>query len=685
MSLISDRGGVAARIARWLPLAALLCCGATQAQFLDAPAQQKIRAATFEVVMLKPDEPSVTYERPLPLELLDYQFRTDKYFSVGTAFAIGDHRFVTAAHVLSLGIASLWGQPALRDGTGKIYPIGKVLKYSTSQDFAVFSLAEEPAVQPLDIGPHPALNETVYAVGNALGEGVVIRDGQYTSDTPEERDGKWKWLRFSAAASPGNSGGPLLDKDGKVIGVVLRKSPNENLNYALSIDDLLAAKDNTALIDNRDTYSLDLFDYKQTETLKQEFELPKSYADFSKTFCDIVYAFDDRILQDLLKNNADKIFPRAEGATELLHSIQSGDTPGLVAKGQDDSWSVHRPPQGSRSDLGHNGFVSMARFPGNNPFNALFLVRLRRPDDTAADPFYADSRLYMDSLLKGLPLRRSVGQENVRITSLGKAQTDAVFVDSYQRKWQLRQWPVPFQNFLLVSLALPVPEGYVALIRAVPLAQLHENVNDFEAMADYIDVAYGGTLAQWQDFLKQGKLQPAALQPIQIQADYGKSLRYASPRLSFSYTPALQKITPNSELYLDFSYFDDHGRTVWDVARIKADEDAHNKSFVSIARNIEPVPSMTDEFKSRWSKIAHRQHPYDGVIANDGDLSAIHGVHQPAAASTDAGGAVLYTLMVQNDGIATQEVMQGKLDQLTQGLSIKDDLAPKAINADAQD
>src|SRR5581483_8096915 len=98
----------------------------------------------------------------------------------------------------------------------------------------------------LDTNAKPSLNSVVYAVGNALGTGVVIRDGLYTSDTPEDENGRWKWMRFSAAASPGNSGGPLLDQDGKVIGVVLMKSPNENLNYALPIGEVLNATSSMA-------------------------------------------------------------------------------------------------------------------------------------------------------------------------------------------------------------------------------------------------------------------------------------------------------------------------------------------------------------------------------------------------------------------------------------------------------
>lgn len=678
--MISRRGfSAAVRSIRWIWLAAALCCAPVRAEQLDAPTQQKIRAATFEVVMLKPDEPDITYEKPLPLDLLPYQFRNDKYFSVGTAFAIGNHQFVTAAHVLSLGIVSQWGEPELRDGSGKVYKIDKILKYSTSQDFAVFSVTDEPAVAPLEAGPHPALGETVYAVGNALGEGVVIRDGSYTSDTPEERDGRWKWLRFSAAASPGNSGGPLLDKDGKVIGVVLRKSPNENLNYALSIDDLLAAKDNTALLDARVTYQLDVFEYKQTETLTQEFALPQSFAEFSKAYADIWYPFEDRILQDLLKNNAATIFPRGDGAVRLLHSVQYGDAPGLVAEAQDGNWSVSRPGQGNRSDLGHNGYVSVGRRSN------MILMRMRRPDDVQAQKFYSDSRQYMDNLLKAQPLYRGVGQENIKMTSLGKARLDEVFTDSYQRKWQLRQWPVPFQNYVVISLALPVPEGYVAMIRAAPTAQVHEHVNDLKAMADFIDVSYAGTLAQWQEFRKLSDLQPAALQPIALQIDYGSSLRYTSPRLSFSYTPALQKISADSRLYLDFSYFSDHGQTVWDVARVKIDEDANNKAAVLITRHMEPAPSMDDDYKNLWSKLVNRQHPYDSVLISENDLSSIRGVRQPETAAAAGEEGVLYGVTVQKDGQSTQEILKAGLDQLMQNLSARDDRSATAASTEPHD
>ena len=189
---------------------AWMAAGAARADAtLDASLLPGIQSATFEVVAAKPRD-TLSYEKPLPMDLLPYQERTDKYYSVGTAFAIGPNRFVTAAHVLMIGYQSLWGPPELRDASGKVYAIDKVEKFALRRDFVVFSLVDPPKVAPLAIDATPSLNQVVFSVGNALGTGVVIRNGLYTSDTPEEQDGQWKWIRFSAAASPGNSCGSML-------------------------------------------------------------------------------------------------------------------------------------------------------------------------------------------------------------------------------------------------------------------------------------------------------------------------------------------------------------------------------------------------------------------------------------------------------------------------------------------
>ncbi len=66
---------------------------------IDARIRDLIREATFEIIIKKPEKDSLSYERPLPLDLLPYSIRTDKYYSIGTAFAISEKHLLSAAHV----------------------------------------------------------------------------------------------------------------------------------------------------------------------------------------------------------------------------------------------------------------------------------------------------------------------------------------------------------------------------------------------------------------------------------------------------------------------------------------------------------------------------------------------------------------------------------------------------------
>ena len=57
------------------------------ADSMDPKILARVQAATFEVVAAKPVDDNLVYEKPLPLDLLPFQERNDKYYSVGTAFA----------------------------------------------------------------------------------------------------------------------------------------------------------------------------------------------------------------------------------------------------------------------------------------------------------------------------------------------------------------------------------------------------------------------------------------------------------------------------------------------------------------------------------------------------------------------------------------------------------------------
>ena len=636
---------------------------------LDPSVLQKVQAATFEVVIPKPVNDPLTYEKPLPLDLLPYQFRNDKYLSIGTAFALGGNRYVTAAHVINLGIGSLMGAPALRDADGHVYAIDKITQFSLGQDFVVFSLATQPAkVAALETNTKPALNNLVYAVGNALGTGVVVRDGLYTSDTPEDQDGRWKWMRFSAAAFPGNSGGPLLDKDGKIIGIVLMKSPNENLNYALPIDEVLKAPDHLAVIDKRFPYQASFLDTSQTGTFKEQFALPKSFADFSATYLKLRDAFVDDQLKKLRDTNADQLFPNGDGSNRLLHANADLRTfPSIIRRNSNGTWLMTRP-QVSHSSLQKNGFLETSVVGGN-----LLLMHLRKPDDLSASELYSHPKQFVDLTLKSWSFFRNVGSEKVRVTSLGEPTQQTIYSDTYQRHWQVRVWPIAYGDAVAIAFSLPVPDGYVSMIRLVPASQQHPALLDMQATCDFVNMSYGGTLAQWKDYLTNTALLPSAFSGIDLRIDYGHQFTFHSKRFSLSYTPDLQKIDPDSYLNLGFGYIangasQDHRTVSWEVADVEARPDTHEKTRININRHIAPTDDLDDSFRNQWDKFRHRQPPDDSVAYSKDDMTRIATVvGEPSDSST-----VLYTAFVAAEGSVPQEIMKSQLDRLVKGLQVNE-------------
>ena len=619
---------------------------------LSNSVQQSIRAATFEVVQLKPPDGEVTYERPLPLELIPYQQRTDKYRSIGTAFAIGPNRYVTAAHVINLGTGSQFGPPALRDGAGKVYDIDQVLKYSERRDFVVFTLRDPPrTARSLAPGGKPALNAAVFAVGNALGEGVIIRDGVYTSDTPEELDGQWKWLRFSAAASPGNSGGPLVDDHGRVVGVVLRKSPAENLNVALPISELLNAKDGEARVGARLPVRMAMFDASETVTFDERFDLPKPLADFSSTLRDLSVKLITGAEQKLLEHNAAHLFPRGPGSDRLLYTVDRMAFPRLMHEDANKSW-VANAPQMQTVQLDANGFVEQSAG----------FVRLRVPDGMSLATLYGDDKLYLDMLLKAHVLRRTVGSDSVRVTSLGKPQHSAHFTDRWGRTWQVRDWAIPYDDQILTAVSLPTPEGYVAALTTVGSGYNELVHRSQQIICDYLALTLSGSLAQWQDYLAQPGMQPKAFETLKIEIDPTQEVGFHSGYFDLTVKPELVSLSKDSMLFLDFGFTGTADAASWSVQRVVVSERLHTENWVHAIRRTEPPASLPDSFQSNWTKHKTHSFPFDGQIESQNGQTRISAAVPPPGAGPNP--RVLFGLEVTREGVQTQASMARRLELL---------------------
>ncbi len=627
-----------------------------------------ISEAVYEVVVLKPTKDSLQYEKPLPMDLLPYAIRTDKYYSVGTAFAISSSEFVSAAHVMNLGNGSQFKEFFLRDGWGEVYAIEKILKYSKNRDFIVFSLRGAKVKRFFAVNKSPRLNQKVYAVGNALGEGVVIRDGLYTSDTPEEEAGEWKWIRFSAAASPGNSGGPLLDRDGKVIGIVLRKSPGENLNYAVPIAEVLRAHPNLAAVQMKVRYLLDNMDMTQRETLKKEIPLPKTYEELNSEMNTIMAQFSDKLLKGLLAEHRDTIFPRGPGSTRLFYKTYHAIFPHLIVKGKDGNWDAYYPKETREAVLGNNG-----RLVYGTLGSAVYMY-IRKPDDIPLEKFYGDSKLFMDLILKGGSRYREIGPESIKITSMGKAFEDYRFTDSYGRIWMVRTWLTEYNDRKVVTFSLPVPGGCIVIMRADQTGNADQgDIPDLKVLSDFIFVSYSGTFREWREFLGLKGLLPSPLSTLDIQMKNDEVFRFQSKRLSFSYGADTMKISDNSDLRLHLGYFQEQGRTVWDITEIGISEDRFKQSGYAVSRVMKPPKELGDEYQNQWETMMEGRFPYNRSAYYKDKVTIISAADNRGSKSGTGDGSsssVLYTVAFIQEGTVDQKEMEAKLETFVRTLVV---------------
>lgn len=144
-------------------------------------------------------------------------------FGVGSGVVVNENGdILTALHVV---VDATEIQITFADGTEATATIASS---DPDNDIAVLQASRPPElIVPATLGSANALSvgDEAYAVGNPLGlagsmsAGVI--SGFERSFTVEETDQRLQGLiQFDAAVNPGNSGGPLLNRAGQVVGIV---------------------------------------------------------------------------------------------------------------------------------------------------------------------------------------------------------------------------------------------------------------------------------------------------------------------------------------------------------------------------------------------------------------------------------------------------------------------------------
>ena len=153
------------------------------------------------------------------------QINTDR--SIGSGFYIEKNKVVTNYHVID-GAASI----KVQFRNGEICDVESILGYSKELDIAILKVPV--ANQPLVISEREIKSgETVYAIGSSLGLIDTFTNGIITNAS--RMIGKVNYIQTNAAITQGNSGGPLLNAYGEVIGInTMQYIYGQNLNFAIN-------------------------------------------------------------------------------------------------------------------------------------------------------------------------------------------------------------------------------------------------------------------------------------------------------------------------------------------------------------------------------------------------------------------------------------------------------------------
>lgn len=206
---------------------------------LEPPASESTRLSVGELVELVDDA----------VVLITTEDARGRENAVGSGFVVGSDGYVaTNYHVVRHASAA---HAQLRDG--RRIDIEGVVVFDRGRDLAILKLEDPPSdLEVVRLVPPEEIRQgdMLVAVGHPHGFKFTVTTGivsavRGTDDLPDQFQGfaPWPddqvWIQTNAAISHGNSGGPLFDQQGRLVGINTWIDPDgENLGFATHVQHL---------------------------------------------------------------------------------------------------------------------------------------------------------------------------------------------------------------------------------------------------------------------------------------------------------------------------------------------------------------------------------------------------------------------------------------------------------------
>ncbi|MFN6104494.1 MAG: S1C family serine protease, partial [Planctomycetaceae bacterium] len=170
--------------------------------------------------------------------VVSFSGRDGRNQGLGTGFVIdGEGLIATNLHVIGEG------RPiSVQTSDGRRLEVQSVEAFDRHVDLALIRVAARD-LPPLPLGDSTAIRQgqSVIALGNPQGLKYSVVAGVLSGTQEIDRR---SMLQLAIPIEPGNSGGPVLDRQGRVLGVVTMKSAvTDNLGFAMPVNELKRLRD----------------------------------------------------------------------------------------------------------------------------------------------------------------------------------------------------------------------------------------------------------------------------------------------------------------------------------------------------------------------------------------------------------------------------------------------------------
>ena len=160
----------------------------------------------------------------------------DKY-NLGSGFFLDNGKVVTNLHVVA-GAEKI----QVTNYSGTTFDVQEILGYDKDIDLAVLKInsKNDYLIQNQE---GVTAGESVYILGSPLGLTGSFADGMVSS--PSRKIEGVDYIQVTAPMSPGNSGGPLINRYGEVMGInTWQFADGQNLNFSININEISGITDN---------------------------------------------------------------------------------------------------------------------------------------------------------------------------------------------------------------------------------------------------------------------------------------------------------------------------------------------------------------------------------------------------------------------------------------------------------